>query len=63
MLTRLVKYGKASSCDNPVLIRLNDQQDFRAAFRAAFPLRPRLEQPQQQAIDVPDIELDDDIPF
>lgn len=58
-----IYYGKASSCDNPVLIRLNDQQDFRAAFRAIFPLRPRLEQPHQQAIDAADNELDDDIPF
>ncbi|MEN6414699.1 MAG: DUF87 domain-containing protein [Veillonellales bacterium] len=28
-----VFFGKASSCENPVLIRLNDQQDFRRCFR------------------------------
>lgn len=28
-----VVFGKASSCENPVLIRLNDQNDFRRDFR------------------------------
>lgn len=28
-----VFYGKASTCENPVLIRLNDQDDFRRVFR------------------------------
>lgn len=32
-----VIFGKASSCKNPVLVRLNDSNDFRAAFR---PTRP-----------------------
>lgn len=30
-----VFFGKASSCDNPVLIRLNDRDDFRRSFRAS----------------------------
>jgi len=30
-----VFFGKASSCENPVLIRLNDQEDFRSVFRKA----------------------------
>ena len=34
-----VYYGKSSSCENPVLIRLNDQGDFQTAFRAKF--KPR----------------------
>jgi len=33
-----VFFGKASTCENPVLIRLNDQPDFRAVFRAAHPV-------------------------
>jgi uncharacterized protein len=39
-----VVFGKASSCENPVLIRLNDQNDFRQRFRPANP--PRQPQPQ-----------------
>lgn len=29
-----VFFGKASSCENPILIRLNDKDDFRRVFRA-----------------------------
>ena len=32
-----VFYGKASTCENPVLIRLNDRDDFIKVFREAFP--------------------------
>ena len=32
-----VFFGRASSCENPVLIRLNDRDTFRQAFRAKFP--------------------------
>jgi uncharacterized protein len=31
-------YGKASSCENPVLIRLNDRKDFQNAFREENPI-------------------------
>lgn len=34
-----VVFGKASSCENPVLIRLNNQEDFRARFRPDNPPR------------------------
>lgn len=34
-----VVFGKASSCENPVLLRLNDQDAFRAHFRPANPPR------------------------
>ncbi len=34
-----VVFGKASSCENPVLLRLNDQHDFRQFFRPANPPR------------------------
>jgi uncharacterized protein len=32
-----VFFGRASSCDNPVLIQLNDKDKFRASFRVKFP--------------------------
>ncbi len=32
-----VFFGRASSCENPVMIRLNDQDDFRRVFRAPVP--------------------------
>lgn len=32
-----VFYGRASSCENPVLIRLNDKDVFRKTFRTKFP--------------------------
>lgn len=32
-----VFYGKASSCENPVHVRLNDQNDFREVFRDQYP--------------------------
>ncbi len=32
-----VFYGKASSCENPVLIRLNDRDKFIESFREKFP--------------------------
>jgi len=32
-----VFYGKASSCENPVLIRLNDRDDFLKTFRPENP--------------------------
>jgi len=30
-----VFFGRASSCENPVMIQLNDQSDFRRVFRAS----------------------------
>ncbi len=32
-----VFYGKASTCENPVLLRLNDRDDFTKVFREEFP--------------------------
>jgi DNA helicase HerA-like ATPase len=32
-----VFFGKASSCENPVLIRLNDRKDFLKVFREKYP--------------------------
>ncbi|MEQ1672830.1 MAG: hypothetical protein ABL893_18410, partial [Hyphomicrobium sp.] len=45
-----VIFGKGSSCENPVLIRLNDQEAFRQVFRAANP--PKVPTPQPQPDDV-----------
>jgi DNA helicase HerA-like ATPase len=64
-----VFFGKASSCENPVLIRLNDQGDFREQFRKAFPPPalvpiPQLEEVPAAVKEAPADELDDDdIPF
>ena len=35
-----VLFGKASSCENPILIRLNDRDKFLAVFRAENPPPP-----------------------
>lgn len=64
-----VFFGKASSCENPVLIRLNDRDDFRASFRAAFPppLLPSAAPPAAPATPAAapaaEPDFDDDIPF
>jgi len=64
-----VMFGKASSCENPILIRLNDRDKFIEAFRADNP-PPNLITPVVTAV-VPSPPLpatpvdgfDDDIPF
>lgn len=44
-----VIFGKASSCENPVLVRLNDNQPFRDAFRPANPpKKPAPYEPKQE---------------
>lgn len=65
-----VIFGKASSCENPVLVRLNDREPFLEAFRAEHPVpplpiidasaaAPQAVQDAARPIDV----LDDEIPF
>ena len=44
-----VVFGKASSCENPVLIRLNDQEAFRARFRPDNPPRQPAPMPAPEA--------------
>jgi len=44
-----VVFGKASSCENPVLIRLNDQDAFRARFRPDNPPRQPAPMPDPEA--------------
>ena len=52
-----VLFGKASSCENPILIRLNDRQKFLEAFRAKNPPPPL---PQPLPLAEPE---EDEIPF
>jgi DNA helicase HerA-like ATPase len=61
-----VVFGKGSSCENPVLIRLNDRDAFVEAFRAAHPppVLPgeAVEGRQDEEPGAAD-DLDDEIPF
>jgi hypothetical protein len=50
-----VFFGKASSCENPVLIRLNDSEVFQSEFRKIHPLPSPPPKPAE--------DLDDVIPF
>ncbi|AVA14930.1 MULTISPECIES: ATP-binding protein [Sphingopyxis] len=45
-----VIFGKASSCENPVLIRLNDQAAFRERFRPTNPPRQPQPAPAEDAV-------------
>jgi uncharacterized protein len=47
-----VVFGKASSCENPVLIRLNDTEEFRSGFRAVHS-PPQPEPPMPAAASIP----------
>lgn len=59
-----VMFGKASSCENPILIRLNDRENFLEAFRADNP-PPDLRTPPAIAVEPspPPLKQGDDIPF
>jgi len=57
-------FGKASSCENPVLIRLNDQDKFRDAFRALHAPPPKVVPPAPSLSSAPSTSADDDdLPF
>lgn len=69
-----VFFGKASSCENPVLVRLNDMEIFRPAFRALHPIPAQQASPEvstvesygnldSQGLKATPIEIDDDIQF
>jgi len=51
-------FGKASSCENPVLIRLNDQDQFQARFRVDNPVPESPQEPE-----IKDSQLEDEPPF
>lgn len=54
-----VFFGKASSCENPVLLRLNDREDFTVGFRAQHPIPA----PPAAAAVPPPPPPDEDIPY
>lgn len=62
-----VLFGKASSCENPILIRLNDREEFRQVFRAENappPIPPPHVAPAAAAPAATTVETShDDIPF
>ncbi len=59
-----VLFGKASSCENPILIRLNDREKFLAAFRAVNTPPPSPSPEFQQGAATFEVEdLDEEVPF
>jgi hypothetical protein len=57
-----VFFGKASSCENPVLMRLNDRDRFIEGFRAINPVPEITPPPPPPPLPLPD-EVIDDVPF
>ncbi|MEQ9825254.1 MAG: DUF87 domain-containing protein [Puniceicoccaceae bacterium] len=58
-------FGKASTCENPVLMRVNDREDFKRRFRSRFPpSKPvtHTPEPPDSTETLAPLE-DDDIPF
>lgn len=64
-----VFFGKASKCENPVLIRLNDRDAFKSTFRAVHPLpalstkEPAAEIAEVASPQKKNLDFEDDIPF
>jgi Helicase HerA, central domain len=63
----VVFFGKASSCENPVLMRVNDRNNFLTRFRAKHPPMP-LASDEETPAPAPPVELpadptDDGVPF
>lgn len=62
-----VFFGKASTCENPVLIRLNDRNEFKEAFRREHPPKELPQEPavtsQEEESEELDAYLGEDIPF
>jgi len=60
-----VYFGKSSSCENPVLIRLNDREDFLKAFRYAYPpaALPENERIEDKRAETSTDEFEDDLPY
>lgn len=61
-----VFFGRGSSCENPVLMKVNDRDDFRRIFRKAHPppifSQSDLVIPVAEELPIAN-DLDDDIPF
>ena len=72
-----VFFGRGQLCQNPLLVKLNDRDDFRAVFRAKFPVLSRASGAPLPSPAVPNADaaasslssrtqvdnLEDDIPF
>ena len=58
-----VLFGKASSCENPVLIRLNDRDKFRETFRDKNPPPDLSQLNRMEPVSVTESDEEDDIPF
>ena len=63
-----VVFGKASTCENPVLVRLNDRDGFLSVFRQEHTLRPlpvfeTVQAGAAEPVTAAANELDDEIPF
>lgn len=62
-----VYYGKSSSCENPVLLRLNDRTDFLKVFREKYspPVFPEIEEAKDDEVVKPtnDTSTNDDLQF
>jgi len=56
-----VYFGKSSSCENPVLIRLNDREKFLSEYRKQYPVKEIIKEKLQE--DDSDDGFADDIPF
>jgi len=56
-----VYFGKSSSCENPVLIRLNDREKFLSEYRKQYPVKEIIKE-KSQGVDNGDVFVDD-IPF
>ncbi|PKO93940.1 MAG: hypothetical protein CVU15_00975 [Betaproteobacteria bacterium HGW-Betaproteobacteria-1] len=62
-----VFFGKASKCENPIMIRLNDREHFLKLFREKFPIpQPQAQVPSIESFE-PEFErgvdFEDDIPY
>lgn len=63
-----VFFGRASNCENPVLIELNDRDQFRKVFRSKYPppekdLFCEVKQAETEKLKEFDFDLDDEVPF
>ena len=55
-----VVFGKGSSCENPVLIQVNDRDKFKEVFRSKYPIK-KLPEWKEPVISIQEVEEQDDI--
>ncbi len=56
-----VVFGKASSCENPVLVRLNDRADFVQAFRQQHMVETNVAAVGEDIVTIAFVQTEDDI--